>query len=169
MTDETMMVYRAGTFTTEPAPLWMMEIHAAAAPHNNWDDALTKVLGNPVSSTKIEEQDWIDGCVMAWRTPGGGFYVEMIGGEQLHADVWLPDPVDWLPFNAAYGEPFLQTRAAIRQISALDRLTNALVSYMRHGQGRHIDRGTGESRIDQQEDRERHGRDRAALRASNLP
>ena len=38
MTDETMMVYRAGTFTTEPAPLWMMEIHAAAAPHNNWPE-----------------------------------------------------------------------------------------------------------------------------------
>ncbi len=58
------------------------------------------------------------------------------------------------------------TRATLHQADKIDRLGNALIAFARHGDGKHIDRDTGESRIDQREDWERRKREQAAERAS---
>ena len=154
MPNYTITVYRAGRFTTEVAPPWLIDIHARSNVTRDWDRAIREVIGDVVSSASVEDSSWSDGQFMSWRTPGGGYYVDLSGNEGGHAEVWIPDAADWLPFVSAHVEPFLQTRAAIRQIAALDRLANAFIAYARHGDGRHIERDTGLSRIDQETDRQ---------------
>ena len=90
----------------------------------------------------------------------------MMAVEFTHGEIWIPDPADWLPFNASYVDPFLLTRATIRQNECLDRLANALIAFARHGEGMHINRMTGESRIDEREDLERRKRHEARMRAA---
>lgn len=153
MTDPMIIAYRAGTFTREPTPTWMLQVTSLAASLNDWDEAVGQVLRKHAGHITIEEHGWYDASFNAWHTPDGGYYVELGGNDLVHAEVWLPDSTDWLPFNASYVEPFLRTRAAIRQIAAIDRLTNTIISYARHGAGKHIDRATGESRIDEAADR----------------
>jgi hypothetical protein len=84
--------------------------------------------------------------------------VQLSDGEAMFAEVWVPDPADWLPFSTTYIEPFMLTRATLHQSDKIDRLTTALIAFARHGEGRHIDRLTGESRIDQREDEDRSKR-----------
>ena len=43
--DNTITVYRAGTFTTEPEPPWMKSVRAAADKLEDWDKAVERVLG----------------------------------------------------------------------------------------------------------------------------
>jgi len=162
---ETMTVFRAGAFTSEPHPPWMLAVHNACTTTGDWDRALREVLGSSVSHACVGDTGWSDAEVAGYRTPEGGYFVDMMAGDSCHAEVWIPDPVDWLPFHAAYVEPFLTARAAIRPNECIDRLANALIAWARHGEGRHIDRLTGESRIDQREDTERRQRDRDAMRS----
>ena len=158
-------VFRAGTFTTEPHPAWMQSIITASDRTRDWDKAVHEVLGERVGLVGIGDSWGIAPTVTAWRTPEGGYYIDMMGAETSHAEVWLPDPADWLPFHSAHVEPFLQTRATIRLTEGIDRLANALISWARHGEGKHIDRCTGESYIDQREGVERKKRNRAAAAA----
>jgi hypothetical protein len=172
MPDQTISVFRAGTFSIDPAPAWLLEVYARTDVLNDWYKAVYAVLGAAVSSATIEDRGWTDGKFKAWRTPGDGYYVELSGEEESHAEVWLPDAADWLPFTTGFVEPFLQTRAAIRQIEAIDRLANAVIAYARHGDGRHIERDTGKSRIDEDADRRaeldryHRAKEAAALRAT---
>jgi hypothetical protein len=91
--------------------------------------------------------------------------VELGEGETSFAEIWVAEAADWLPFNSAYIEPFLLTRATLHQADRTERLGNALIAYARHGDGRHVDRDTGESRIDHREDWERQKRERAEQHA----
>ena len=165
MIERTITVYRAGTFTSETAPPWFPELLAAAEELGDWDKAIHKVLVMQATHTAITDGACHYGRVTAWHTPGGGMYVEMDSGDRGHADLWLPDTADWLPFSSAHVEPFLQTRAAFQQTFATERLANALIAFIRHGEGEHIDRVTGDSRIDQQED----WKNRQPTRASSPP
>lgn len=163
MTAERITVFRAGAFSTEPCPPWMEAVHAAEAELEDYDAALDRVLGQRISHTAVNGVAWPEAEVIARRTPDGGYFVDMMAEEYSHAEVWIPDPADWLPFHVGYVEPFLMTRATIRRNDCLDRLTNALIAFARHGEGKHIDRLTGESRIDQREDEERRKRNAAAF------
>jgi hypothetical protein len=158
MIDERIVVYRAGTFCTEPWPSWMEAVHAAELQLEDYDSALDRVLGKRVSGSAVNSLVWPAAEVITRRTPDGGYFVDMIAEEYSHAQVWIPDPADWLPFHVGYVEPFLMTHATICRNESLDRLTTALIAFARHGEGRHIDRLTGESRIDQREDEDRSKR-----------
>ena len=163
MTAERISVFRAGAFSTEPCPPWMEAVHAVEAELEDYDAALDRVLGKCIYHTAVNGVAWPEAEVIARRTPDGGYFVDMMAEEYSHAEVWIPDPADWLPFHVGYVEPFSMTRATIRRNDCLDRLTNALIAFARHGEGKHIDRLTGESRIDQREDEERRKRNAAAL------
>jgi hypothetical protein len=164
---ETITVYRAGIFTSEPCPPWMSLLHQTADAGGDWDVALDGVLGACIAHTRIGDDIWTDAEVSAYRTPLGGYFVDMMAGECCHAEVWIPDPADWLPFHSAHVEPFLRTRVAMRQNDRIDRLANALIAWARHGDGKHIDCLTGESRIDQREDWERRKRNRPTPTVTN--
>jgi hypothetical protein len=161
----TITVYRAGRFTTEAAPSWMAAVHAVEQETENWETALDHVLGKCVSRAAVEGVAWPVAEVVARRTPDGGYFVDMMAEEFSHAEVWIPDTADWLPFQAGYVEPFLMARATIQHNHVLDRLANAVIAFARHGEGRHIDRLTGLSGIDEREDAERHQYTVAAIRA----
>ncbi|PWS34380.1 hypothetical protein DFH01_25525 [Falsiroseomonas bella] len=162
MTTKRITVFRAGVFSTEPHPPWMEAVHAAEVEREDYDAALDLVLGQRTSHTAVNGVAWPAAEVITRRTPDGGYFVDMMAEEYSHAEVWIPDPADWLPFHVGYVEPFLMTHATIRRNDCLDRLTNALIAFARHGEGRHIDRLTGESRIDEREDEERRKRSAAA-------
>jgi hypothetical protein len=86
----------------------------------------------------------------------------MMAEEHSHAEVWIPAPTDWLPFHVSYVEPLLMTHARIRRNDCPDCLTNALIAFARHGEGKHIDRLTSGSRIDHRQDEERRKRSASA-------
>jgi hypothetical protein len=56
MNIETITVFRAGAFTTEPAPDWLQRINALAERDvMDWDIAAWKVLGDAGSVTEIQD------------------------------------------------------------------------------------------------------------------
>jgi hypothetical protein len=158
MTAQRITVFRAGAFSTEPCPAWMDAVHATGAELEDYDAALDRVLGKRISHTAVNGIAWPEAEVITRRTREGGYFVDMMAGEYSHAEVWIPDPADWLPFHVGYVGPFLMMHATIRRNDCLDRLTNALIAFARHGEGRHINRLTGESQIDQRDDEERRKR-----------
>ena len=149
MTVETISTYRAGTFTTEPAPAWLIEAHErAASGDESWDDALKSALGDTPMNTVAEDHAACPAETVDWMTPNGGRYVEFRDVLRVIADVWVPDPADWLPFYTAHILPFVRTHAAVSMTGLLDRIGNCLIAYARHGEGRHIDTLNGHSQID---------------------
>ena len=149
MTVDTITVFSAGTFTTEKAPDWLIAADESATENNrSWDDALTSAIGSKPSITKVEPDAVSSVEVIEWMTPGGGRYVEFWDTFRAVSDAWIPDPADWLAFYSAHVLPFLNTHAHIANASHLERIGNCLISYGRHGDGRHIDIYTGRSQID---------------------
>lgn len=169
MSDDRITVFRAGSFTTEPHPPWRREISRVAEERRDWNGSVHAVLDYTSAHVVIGEEYWPFGELRAHRTPEGGQYVELNEGEDTFAEVWVPDPADWLVFNARYVEPFLLTRATLYQADRINRLGNALIAFVRHGEGKHIERETGESRIDQREDWQRRKREQATFRAATSP
>lgn len=167
MIEDRIVVYRAGAFMSEPHPAWFLAIRAAAKGGQCWDESVVKVLGHASVRLVIGSEGWPTGELRVHATPEGGRFVELMEGEYTFAEVWVPDLADWLPFNAAYIEPYLLTRATLHTAERIDRLANAIIAFVRHGEGRHIERETGESRIDHREDAERYRRERAAQYAAS--
>lgn len=163
--DNTITVFRAGSFTTEAAPPWLAAIRERRSKPVDWNQAARTVLGYTTSHVTIGHDAWPIGDMRAYPTPGGGHYVELGEGESIFAEIWVAEATDWLPFNSAYIEPFLLTRASLYQADRTERLGSALIAFARHGEGKHIDRETGESRIDHREDWERQKREQVAQRA----
>lgn len=152
--DTTVTAYREGTFTIEVAPPWLMAIRERRAKGTDWHAAIRQVLPCIVSHVLVGDEYWPHGEMRAHATPDGGCYVEIGEGEGIFAEIWVARAAEWLPFSTTYIEPFMLTRATVHQADKIDRLGNALIAFARHGEGRHIDRLTGESRIDQREDEE---------------
>jgi hypothetical protein len=163
---EQIVTWRAGRFANEPRPPWLLAIREAADTAGDWDAAVTKVLGRDYLRLVIGNSHWPTGELRVHYPPDGGRYVELTEGEYTFAEVWVPDPADWLPFNAAYIEPYLLTRATLHNAERVERLANAIIAFARHGEGRHVERETGESLIDRREDAERYRRETTARRAA---
>jgi len=163
--DNTIMMFHAGRFSTEAAPPWLVAIRERRCKGMDWNKATLAVLGYTAAHVTIGDDMFPLGEMRAYPTPGGGRYVELGEGETSFAQIWVAEATDWLPFNSAYVEPFLLTRATLYQADRTERLGNALIAFGRHGEGRHIDRDTGDSQIDHREDWEREKRQRAQQRA----
>ena len=166
---EQIVTWRAGQFANEPHPPWLQAIREAADTAGDWDAAIAKVLGRDHHRLVIGNSHWPTGELRVHYPPDGGRYVELLEGEHTFAEVWIPDPADWLAFNAAYIEPYLLTRATLHNAERVERLANAIIAFARHGEGRHVERETGESLIDRREDAERYHRNSAARRAASTP
>jgi hypothetical protein len=162
--DTTITMFHAGRFSKEAAPPWLLAIREGRCKGMDWNKATFAVLGCTTAHVTIGHEVFPIGEMRAYPTPGGGQYVELGEGETSFAEIWVAEAADWLPFNSAYIEPFLLTRATLHQADRTERLGNALIAYARHGDGRHADRDTGESRIDHREDWEREKRERAGQR-----
>lgn len=166
-TQERIVTWRAGRFANELRPAWMEAIHAATDAAGDWDAAITKILGRDHLRLVIGNSHWPTGELRVHYPPDGGRFIELLEGEHTFAEVWVPDPADWLAFNAAYIEPYLLTRATLHNTERVDRLADAIIAFARHGEGRHVDQETGESLVDRREEEERYRRESAARRAAS--
>ena len=162
--NNTITMFHAGRFTTEVAPPWLIAIRELRAKGMDWNDASLAVLKYTTGHVTIGESIFPLGEMRAYPAPGGGRYVELSEREGTFAEIWMSEATDWLPFNSAYIEPFLLTRATLHQADRTERLGNTLIAFARHGVGKHVDRETGESHIDYREDRERQKREQAEQR-----
>jgi hypothetical protein len=92
--------------------------------------------------------------VNEWATPGDGRYVEFSDVCRAIAEVWIPDPADWIPFHIGHIAPFLRAYAKMAIAGQLDRIGNCLIAFARHGEGQHVNRDCGRSQIDLNHDRD---------------
>ena len=155
MTVEAITVFRAGAFTTEPAPDWLQRVKAIAEGEtHDWYRAIGKVLGDDGSVTEIQDHGGVAVQVNEWPTPGDGRYIEFSDVLRVIAEVWIPDPADWIPFYSGHIIPFLRAHAEMATAGQLDRIGNCLIAFARHGEGQHIKRDCGRSQIDINHDRD---------------
>lgn len=79
----------------------------------------------------------------------GGNIVEIWSDIGIKEVIYVPDKTDWIPFITAYLNPLVATVSQIGICEKLEVLTNGLISWARHGEGKHIDTNSGISRIDE--------------------
>jgi hypothetical protein len=129
-------------------------LNALAEETRNWDAAADEVLGD--SDLVAEVQDHLSVAVQVneWRTPEDGRYVEFSDVLRVIAQVWIPDPADWIPFYTGHVVPFLRAHAEMAIAGQLDRIGNCLIAFARHGEGQHVNRDCGRSQIDLNYDRD---------------
>ena len=73
----------------------------------------------------------------------------------LVEQVVILNPTDWLPFLSKYLAPLIATSTQSAVLQMQSKIANTLIAWARHGEGSHVDRETGLSRIDLDNDRNR--------------
>jgi hypothetical protein len=156
MTDSpfnTLRVYRSGTFQNVPLPDWYIEAERIASKERlDWEDAISRVLvTDSIPMTHDTEDGWL--AVRFWQGPDEGFIVNIqnpIGNIEM---VWIPKATDWMPFVSAHIAPLIAADAQATIADTLWVLKNAAIAFFRHGEGDHVSRQDGISRIDIKNDR----------------
>ena len=156
MTDgpfNTLRVYGSGTFQSIPLPDWYIEAEQLANKERlDWEDAISRVLGaDSIPMTHDAEDGWL--AVRFWQGPGAGFLVNIQNPIGIIETVWIPEPVDWMPFLSAHIAPLMEADAQATIADTLWVLKNAAIAFFRHGEGDHVSRQDGLSRIDIKKDR----------------
>jgi hypothetical protein len=153
MTEETIRQFLAGQFTTIPVPDWLERGERLRVEQRlDREEALSRVLEVEQQGFTIAPTGPIGLEINFWHSFEEGVYVEIESGLGLIEQVLVRDPNDWLPFMSAHLTPLLTAIAQAATAQQLERLTNAVIAFGRHGEGEHIQRGTGESQIDETRD-----------------
>jgi hypothetical protein len=76
--------------------------------------------------------------------------------------VLVPNPTDWLPFLTQHIAPLISAAAQAASSYHQRKLTRAIIAWARHGEGKHIERETGLSEFDLDQDRRLAAQYRAA-------
>lgn len=143
-------VYRAGVFTRESDPTWLIHARDKARKRSIcFQDALSGHLDNAGIDTWIARDRVEDAHVASWELSQGSRYVELYASHERVEAVLIPEPEDWLPFYTTFAVPFLQAHAGVATAQRLHRIANLLAAWTRHGEGTHIDRFSGLSSRDQ--------------------
>lgn len=157
------IVYSDGVFHDQPAPGWYRTARELEVRELDWHRALNQTLGvdhpdlyaiDPIGPVGME--------ICVWRSKSYGTYVETADCVRTWDAIWVPLPRDWWPFQAHYLLPLVASASNLAVAEGLTRIGNALIGHYRHGTGSHIDRETGESRIDIRRDREQRMNQRSS-------
>ena len=156
MTDspfKTLRVYISGRFEDVPLPDWYREAEQIADNEMlDWEDAISRALGaDSIPMTHDAEDGWL--AVRFWQAPGTGFLVNIQNPMGTIEMVWIPEPTDWMPFISAHIAPLIVADAQATIADTLWILKNAAIAFFRHGEGDHVSRQDGLSRIDISKDR----------------
>ena len=156
MTDspfKTLRVYISGRFEDVPLPDWYREAEQIADNEMlDWEDAISRALGaDSIPITHDAEDGWL--AVRFWQGPGTGFLVNIQNPIGTIEMVWIPEPADWMPFISAHIAPLIAADAQATIADTLWILKNAAIAFFRHGEGDHVSRQDGLSRIDISKDR----------------
>jgi len=159
-----MRVYGAGRFTDTELPAWYHEAGRLCHMERlNWHHALERVLG--CEYALLTEEGMISAGleIRVWPSEAQGILVVIETPLALVEQVVVANPADWLAFLATYLAPLMATSAQSSILHMQDRIANALIAWARHGKGTHVDRETGLSRIDLDNDRNRRRAEQTRL------
>ena len=165
MTFDRLRVYEAGRFYDTPLPDWYHEVNRLSEMENvDWHRAFERVVG--CAYTLLAEEGLVSASleIRFWPSETHGILVLIETPPGLVEQVVIPNPADWLPFLSTYLAPLMASSAQFANAMMLARIGNALIARARHGDGPHMDRETGESRIDGENDWKRRRAER--LRAA---
>ena len=156
MSFDRLRVYDAGRFLDVEFPDWYREAERLSEKaHLDWHRALDRVL--ECDHTQLTEEGapggWIE--IRFWPSPTQGFFVLFETPLGLVEQVLILNPTDWLPFLTRHVTPLIVAAAQSAMVELQGKIANALIAYARHGEGSHVDRETGLSRIDLDNDRDR--------------
>jgi len=163
MKDTEISMYTSTEFTTIPAPDWLVETARLCRQGGNWQDTLSLVLESEQQSLNPVPIGANEYDFSFWRSETFGIYVEINSAFGPCERILVPEGADWLPFMQTYLTPLLAAVSQMETVNQLQRLTNAAISFMRHGEGSHVNRVTGLSGLDLDNDKMR--RQSVAFRA----
>jgi hypothetical protein len=162
MRDDIIRLYEHGRFSSIPVPDWLERaVDISSSEKLDWHHAVSRALGAEHQGLTVDSMGPIGLDISFWQSPRYGVYVEIDSGLDMIEQVLVRDPADWLPFMSAHLTPLLAAAAQMETAHQLERLTNAVISWARHGEGEHLGRSSGRSRIDE----DRDAAHRARLRA----
>jgi len=156
MNHPTLRVLADGMFHDAPAPDWYSEAHRLCHQDRlDWHRALDRVLdciGIPLTEEGMDGV-WLE--ILFWSSPQVGIFVSIDTPLGFIEHVLVPKRSDWLPFLTTYLAPLIaaSTQSVVAELHR--KMANAMIAYARHGEGCHVDRETGLSRIDLDRDWER--------------
>ena len=156
MSFDRMRLYDAGRFHDTELPDWY---HAAMrlseAERVDWHRALERVLD--CEHTLLTEEGLLGGAIEIrfWPSEMQGIFVLIETPLAVVEQIVILNPTDWLPFLSRYLAPLMAASNQSAMIALHGKIGNAFIAWARHGEGSHVDRETGLSRIDLDNDRDR--------------
>lgn len=162
MMSETMRVYDAGRFHDVALPDWYREVNRLSETERlGYDRALDRVLD--CEHFILTEPRMLGGGmeILFWPSETHGVFVTIETPLALIEHILIPKPADWLPFLSTYLAPLISASNQCAMIAVSEKLANAFIAWARHGDGDHVNRESGESRIDLARDRERYRAEKA--------
>ena len=158
-------VYDAGRFHDVDLPDWYHEANRLSeTEHVDWHRAFERLLDCEYTLLTEEGQLSAGLEIRYWPSETNGILVLIETPLTIVEQVVILNSTDWLPFLTEYLAPLMASSAQFASATMLARIGNALIARARHGDGSHMDRETGESRIDLDTDWKRRRAER--LRAA---
>lgn len=156
MSYDRLRLYDAGRFYDTPLPDWYHEANRLTETERvDWQRALERVLD--CEHTLLTEEGLLSAGleIRFWPSETKGILVLIETPLAIVEQVVILNMTDWLPFLSTYLAPLMATSTKSATLQMQGRIANALIAWARHGEGTHVDRETGLSRIDLDNDRDR--------------
>ena len=164
MSFDRMRLYDAGHFHDMELPDWYDEaVRLSETERVDWHRAIERVLD--CEHRLLTEDGLLGGAIEIrfWPSDIHGIFVIIETPLSLVEQVVIPNPADWLPFLSRHLAPLIAASNQSAMIALHDKIANAFIAWARHGEGDHVDRETGQSRIDLKRDLERRRLERMRM------
>lgn len=156
MSFDRMRLYDAGRFHDTELPDWYhAAVRISETERVDWHRALERVLD--CEYTLLTEEGLLGGAleIRFWPSEIHGIFLLIETPLAFVEQVVVPNPADWLPFLSRHLAPIIAVSNQSSLIALHGKIGNAFIAWARHGEGCHVDRETGLSRIDLANDRDR--------------
>lgn len=156
MSYDRMRLHDAGRFHDTELPDWYQEAQRVSETERiDFHRALERVLD--CEYTLLTEDGMMGGVIEIrfWPSEEQGIFVLIETPLAFIEQIVVPNPADWLPFLSRYLAPLIAASNQSTMIAVQGKIGNAFIAWARHGEGSHVDRETGISRIDLDNDRDR--------------
>jgi hypothetical protein len=165
MMNTRMRVYDAGRFHEVDLPPWYLEAERLsqtkkferyAAFEEALDCDCMYLTDDSLTADAFE--------IRYWPSEEHGIFVLIETQLGLVEQIIVLNPAEWMPFLSRYLAPLMATSIQNAMLVVHRKLANAFVAWARHGEGHHVDIGTGQSWVDL--DNEQRQREAAQARAA---
>ena len=156
MSFDRLRIYENDRFHDNVLPNWYREAERLSeTEHVDWHRILERVLD--CEHTLLTEDGMLGGAIEIrfWPSEIHGIFVLIETPLAFVEQIVVPNPADWLPFLSTYLAPLISASNESAMFALHGKIGNAFIAWARHGEGSHVDRETGLSRIDLDNDRDR--------------